>query len=69
MGVFTVLHTGMMNGLCKVIGRTVGMDVFTVLHTGDDERFVQINWVNCWYGCVYGTEYKGMMNGLCKVIG
>jgi len=32
-----------MNGLCRVIGRAVGMDVFTVLHTGADERFVHSN--------------------------
>jgi len=32
-----------MNGLCTIIGRTVGVDVFTVLHTRADERFVNNN--------------------------
>jgi len=34
---------GLINGLCTVIGRIVGMDVFKVLHTGADEQFVQSN--------------------------
>jgi len=48
-----------MDGLCTVIGRTVGGDVLALLHTVADKRFVHSNWENCWYGCVYCTAYTG----------